>query len=204
MSGNNDIPDIPIIDSGTAGNVAGESPPKVGLTACVQSFGSTLTSGTETECTAFDALAAACTLSTTNIPGSMPAPAPMLVFLPTNVPAIPTFAHPTTPGFLCMPEGYPLVAMTPLIMGTIINFKHVKLEGEPKVDWSGLAAPSLGTLMCYHYAGDLNEQKNHALCLTLPDDFKFKKKCDLTNLMATLTCHVKTHGMDSILLCPRS
>lgn len=110
--------------------------------------------------------------------------------------------NPSTPGPFRSPEGYPVVAMTPPKMGILVDFKRVKLGGEPKVDWSGLAKPSRGTPMCHRYASDSNEQKNYALRTTLPDDFKFKKKCDLTDLMATLMRHLKAHGLDSVMYVP--
>lgn len=107
-----------------------------------------------------------------------------------------------TPGVPHTPEGYHIVAMTPPKMGIVVDHKRVKLGGEPKADWSGLASPSRGTPMCYRYASDSNEQKNYALRTTLPGDFAFKKKCDLADLMATLTRHSKVHGMDSVLYVP--
>lgn len=107
-----------------------------------------------------------------------------------------------TPGDMRSPEGYPIIVMTPPKMGIVVDHKRVKLGGEPLADWSGLAAPSRGTPMCYRYASDSNEQKNYNIRTTLPDDFKFKKKCDLTDLMATLSRHLKTHGLDSVMYVP--
>lgn len=122
---------------------------------------------------------------------------------PGNTPPS-AFNAPTlaTPGTLRSPEGYPIVAMTPPKMGIIVDYKRIKFGGEPKADWTGLATPSRGTPMCHRYASDSNEQKNYALRTTLPDDFKFKKKCDLSDLMATLIRHLKMHGLDSVMYVP--
>lgn len=131
-------------------------------------------------------------------PGRTPPTLSSFVNAPGTTP--PTF-DPATPGAFRSPEGYPIIAMTPPKMGVVLDFKRVKLGGEPKADWSGLALPSRGTPMCNRYASDSNEQKNYALRTSLPD-FHFKKKCDLTDLMATLVRHLKMHGLDSVMYVP--
>lgn len=131
---------------------------------------------------------------------------PTMVNTPADVPSgtMPRMFNPSfaTPGTVRSLEGYPVVAMTPPKMGILVDHKRVKLGGEPKADWSGLAAPTRGTPMCYRYASDSNEQKNYALRTTLPSDCVFKKKCDLVDLMAVLMRHAKNHGLDSVLYVP--
>lgn len=209
MSNESDIP----IPGPEADDIVVEtvpSPSASGSTAGgVRSFGSTPTSGTVMIETTADVVATTLPASNVSAPApaitGSPAPAPAITSAFTTPPAnvqgaLPSFT--STPGVIHTPGTLPTVTMAAPIMGTVIDFKRVKLGGEPKADWSGLASPSRGTPMCHRYASDSNEQKNYALRITLPDDFKFKKKCDLTDLMATLTRHVKAHGLDTVFYVP--